>query len=158
MEIHTLIDLLEYRAEVSGDKTAYTFQGKSTTFKYLWDQVNQFASLLLEKKIKKQECVVIALPNSAEFFFAFYGAQRAGGIAVPLFPASSAERIASIAEACEARIVVLPDDSPKKSELEEKGLVVLECKSLLLQNELADDFPKVQRDDIAFLQYTSGST
>lgn len=154
----TLIELLKYRAKNSGEKTAFTFQGQSTTYQTLWEQVNQFGALLLDKNISKQECVVIALPNGAEFFFAFYGVQRAGGIAVPLFPDSSAERIASIMGACGAKIVVLPDDSPMKSWLEKKGFVVLECKSLLLHHRQVGDFQKVQPDDISFLQYTSGST
>lgn len=158
-EISTLIEMLEYRAENSGDKTAFTFQGEPTTYQSLWIQVNQFASLLLDKEIERQECVVIALPNGAEFFIAFYGVQRAGGIAVPLFPESSAERIMSIAESCGARLVVLPDDLSKKDELEKNGFVVLELVSLLANaQKQASAFQSVRPGDIAFLQYTSGST
>ena len=158
-EFSTLIEMLEYHANGSGEKTAFTFQGQPTTFQTLWDRVNQFASLLLIKEIKKQECVIIALPNGVDFFFAFYGVQRAGGIAVPLFPDSSAERIASIAKVCAARFVVLPESSPRKSELEGKGFVVLESASSLanLQKQTCA-IQKIHPDDIAFLQYTSGST
>jgi len=162
LEINTLIEMLEYRAKVSGEKTAFTFEGQPTSFQILWQQANQFASQLLEKGLARQERVVIALPNGAEFFFAFYGVQRAGGIAVPLFPDSGAERIASIARSCEARFVVLPESSPKKSELEAKRFLILEFRSLLLDFQQQavglHSFPKVQPDDIAFLQYTSGST
>ena len=158
-EFSTLIEMLEYRAKESRDKTAFTFQGQPTTFQTLWSRVNQFASLLLIKEIKKQECVIIALPNSADFFPAFYGVQRAGGIAVPVFPDSSAERIASIADACGAQFVVLPEGSLKKSELEAKGFVVLESVNLLANlQKLSFAFHKIQPDDISILQYTSGST
>ncbi len=157
-EFLTLIEMLEYRANESGGKTAFTYQGQPTTYQTLWVQAKHFASLLFDNEIKKQECVVVALPNGAEFFFAFYGVQRAGGITVPLFPDSSAERIASIAEACEAKFVVLPDSSQKRRELEEKGFVVLEAASSLARQEQAPAFPKIEPDDISFLQYTSGST
>ncbi|PWB70692.1 MAG: hypothetical protein C3F07_16275 [Anaerolineales bacterium] len=161
MEITTLIEMLEHRADESGNKTAFTFQGQPTSYSSLWQRVNEFASILLEQGMGRQECVVIALPNEAEFFFAFYGVQRAGGIAVPLFPDSSAERIASIAKSCEARIVVLPEASAKKDELESRGFVVLATDSLLTRQKRAfaiHDFPQIQPDDISFLQYTSGST
>ncbi|HKJ37574.1 MAG TPA: AMP-binding protein, partial [Anaerolineales bacterium] len=162
METTTLIEMLEQRSRVSGEKIAFTFQGQPTSFQTLWEKLNQFAALLVEQEIKQQECVVIALPNGADFFFTFYGVQRAGGIAVPLFPESSAERIASIAKSCAAKVIVLPDESPKKKELEEKGFVLLDSASSLayLQKHASTfrTFPQVQANDIAFLQYTSGST
>ena len=156
-EISTLIEMLEYRARVSGDKTAFTFQGQPTSFQTLWENLNQFALLLVERGIKKQECVVIALPNGADFFFAFYGAQRAGGIAVPLFPDSSPDRIVSIARSCDARIVVLPDESPKKKQLASNGYTCLNVFDAQ-ETRIDSEFPHIQVDDIAFLQYTSGST
>lgn len=157
MEISTLIEMLEHRAKVSGEKTAFTFQGQPTSFRSLWGNINQFASLLVEYEIERQECVIIALPNGADFFFAFYGVQRAGGIAVPLFPDSNAERIDSIAKACNARIIIVSEGSQKKSELEAEGyicLTILDAQS----TQTKTDFPQIQSDDIAFLQYTSGST
>jgi acyl-CoA synthetase (AMP-forming)/AMP-acid ligase II len=162
LEINTLIEMLEVRAQDSGEKTAFTFEGQPTSFQTLWQSVNQFASYLLDQGLRSKERVVIALSNGAEFFFTFYGVQRAGGIAVPLFPDSGMERIASIAKACDARFVVLPDGSSKKSELEVKGILILKYRSLLLHfQQLAvglQSYPEIQPDDIAFLQYTSGST
>src|ERR1700752_589787 len=105
--------MLEVRARTSGERTAFTFQGEPTSYQTLWHRIDQFTSALLERGIRREERVVIALPNGADFFFAFYGGQRAGGIAVPLFPDSGAERSESIAKSCEARFIVLPEDSPK---------------------------------------------
>jgi len=156
-DFSTLIEMLKYRAVISGEKTAFTFQGSPTSFKTLWERVHRFASLLLITNLKKQECVVIALPNGPEFFFAFYGVQRAGGIAVPLFPDSSPERIASIAKSCGARIVVLPKETSKKRALETKRLICLTAADT--QKTYAEtEFPEIAHDDISYLQYTSGST
>ena len=156
-DFSTLLEMLEHRASASREKTAFTFQGNSTTYGNLWDSIGQFASFLMDQGIKKQEPVVVALPNGADFFFAFYGVQRAGGTAVPLFPDSSAERIASIARSCGAKIVVLPDESPRKIELIANDLIcasIAESQATQQQTE----FPAIQPYDIAFLQYTSGST
>ena len=156
-DFSTLIEMLEHRANDVGDKTAFTFQGQPTTFNTLWGRINNFASLLIEQGLKKQERVVIALPNGADFFFAFYGAQRAGGIAVPLFPDSNAERITSIATSCEARVVILLDGSSERTALEAKGFICLTMNDSL-DVPVRSVFPPISSDDISFLQYTSGST
>jgi len=155
-EFSTLIEMLEHRASTSGKKTAFTFQGKPTSFHHMWEQTNRFASLLIDKEIGRQEPIIVALPNGADFFFAFYGIQCAGGIAVPLFPDSSVERIASLAKSCDARFVILPDESPKTTELTAKGLI---CVSIIdsQATQQQTEFPAIRPDDIAFLQYTSGS-
>ena len=82
----TLIDLLAWRANVSASKIAFTFNKIPYTFEDLWHGIHDFATLLQTLGVRHHECVVIVLPNSAEFFFAFYGVQRTGGIAVPIFP------------------------------------------------------------------------
>ena len=153
----TLIEMLEYRAKASGEKTAFTFQGQPTSFQTLWQRMDQFASALLEQGLTPGERVVIALPNGAEFFFALYGVQRAGGIAAPLFPDSSAERIESIAKSCEARFVILPENSPKINELNSRNFTCITVPETE-QIEIKTEYPVVKPDDIAFLQYTSGST
>ena len=161
MEFNTLIELLEYRAGFSGNKTAFTFQGQPTSYQNLWLNINWFAAVLLDIEIKNADRVIIVLPNGGDFFSAFYGTQRAGGIAVPLFPESNIERIVSIAESCAAKIIVLPEGSLKINELKAKGFIVLESASLLAaQNQVSISliFPQIQPNDIAFLQYTSGST
>jgi acyl-CoA synthetase (AMP-forming)/AMP-acid ligase II len=157
LKSNTLIEMLEVRAQDSGEKTVFTFEGQPTSFQMLCQGVNQFASYLLDQGLGSKERVIIALPNGAEFFFAFYGVQRAGGIAVPLFPDSSAERIASIAKSCEARSIVLPESSLKRGELEAKDFSCITF-SETQKAELRINYPEIQPDDIAFLQYTSGST
>ena len=162
-ELTTLIEMLAWRAEVSVGRVAFTFNGTPCTFEELWRGINRFAAYLQRLEIKKQECVLIVLPNSAEFFSAFYGVQRAGGIAVPIFPHSGRERILALAEACHARIIVLPSNVPAEEMLQIKeagisrGLNVVTIEDSYGETE-ESDFPTIQPDDVAFLQYTSGST
>lgn len=158
--LQTLIDLLAFRADVSAERQAFTFKGIPFTFRELWRGINRFANFLSAQKLQSQECVLVVLPNSAEFFYAFYGIQRAGGIAVPVFPGSGVERILSIAHHCGARMIVLPhkfrDEVKRSASHVGLNLVAVEDSSAY-----TDDFsspPKIQLDDIAFLQYTSGST
>ena len=159
----TLIDMLAYRAEVSASKAACTFNGSACTFEELWRGVNRFADLLQKLGVKSHECVVIAIPNSKEFFFAFYGVQRTGGIAVPIFPGSGIERIFAIASLCKAKVVVLPWRVAATEVLQiqqaglNRGLSVVTVEQSMRESE-ESDFPTIDPEDIAFIQYTSGST
>jgi acyl-CoA synthetase (AMP-forming)/AMP-acid ligase II len=159
----TLIEMLAVRAEVSADNTAFTFNGQSVSFAELWRGINRFGTFLLERGFNRGERVVVALPNSAEFFSAFYGIQRAGGIAVPVFPDSGAERIFSLANLCGARTIVVPSGLPgeqlvhfkKQAELHDLSVITV---AESLETSPIADFPRIDPDDISFLQYTSGST
>jgi len=159
----TLIDMLSVRAEVSAGGTAFTFNGQAVTFVEMWHGINRFAAFLLERGLERGERVVIALPNSAEFFSAFYGIQRAGGIAVPIFPETGPERIFSMANLCGAKIIVGPSSVPAEKLNYFKQLANQRHVSLITVIESAStqptaNFPKIATSDIAFLQYTSGST
>jgi acyl-CoA synthetase (AMP-forming)/AMP-acid ligase II len=162
-DFSTLIEMLACRAEANATKVAFTFKDQATTFGKMWQGINQFAGFLLECGIERAEPVIVALPNSAEFFAAFYGIQRAGGIAVPVFPDAGVERIFSLAGLCEARVIVAPSDLSDEllSSLRQAGAgrglhVVTVTESAGAQNPA--QFPAIQPEDIAFLQYTSGST
>lgn len=157
--ISTLIELLAFRAESSAGTTAFTFNDIPCSFGELWRGVNRFANLLNHYELKPHESVLLALPNSPEFFFAFYGVQRAGGIAVPVFPASGIERILDIANHCGARMIVLPQ---KMLDGIKSSAAPLNLKWIAVEESFSYDenssFPSIHPDDIAFLQYTSGST
>jgi acyl-CoA synthetase (AMP-forming)/AMP-acid ligase II len=159
----TLIDMLSFRAEVSANKTAFTFNGQPVMFAELWQGIDRFATFLLERGFECGERVVIALPNSAEFFSAFYGIQRAGGIAVPVFPEAGVERTFSLADLCGAKIIVAPSSLPVVKLNHFRQLASQRHFSLVTVTESASippttNFPQINPSDIAFLQYTSGST
>ncbi len=162
-EPRTLLELLAGRARRGPDKAAFTFAGEATSFGELWRGVEEFAAVLRQHGWRRGERAVLALPNGGELFRAFYGVQRAGGIAVPIFPASGARRVLRIAGLCGARAIVAPGDVPeaRQAELErgagERGIVLLKA-SAGTGVDSTDDFPRVAADDVAYLQYTSGST
>jgi acyl-CoA synthetase (AMP-forming)/AMP-acid ligase II len=151
-EVSTLIELLANRGSDSTSKRAFTFKEKSFSFGDLWLGINRFASYLMGKRISRSERVVVALPNGEDFFYVFYGIQRAGGIAVPVFPDTGLERIASIAKLCGARLAVLPTNLSAIKDLEVVNLAESRDAAILPY------YPRVNADDIAFIQYTSGST
>jgi acyl-CoA synthetase (AMP-forming)/AMP-acid ligase II len=162
-QFSTLIEMLEFRASQNPDKTAFTFQDQAYAFGEMWGNINQFGAYLQQLGVSPGDRVVLAIPNSSEFFTAFYGIQRVGGIAVPLFPGSGPERIFSIGKLCAANVIVAPDFIPPRqldgfknigSGLGLRVVTVSESESTRLETE----FPEIHPEDIAFIQYTSGST
>ena len=106
----TLSEMLEQRAAATPDRPAFHFAGREWSYDEVWRGAGAVASRLLELGLSAGDPVVLTLPNGPEFFFAFYGVLRAGGIAVPVFPSSGPERVASRMGQSGARIVVVPRD------------------------------------------------
>jgi acyl-CoA synthetase (AMP-forming)/AMP-acid ligase II len=103
----------------------------------------------------------MAFPNSPDFFITFYGAQLAGAIPVPLFPSSSGERLLSVARLSGAVAIVLPARSPLAAEIgpvaSAQGTHILDVERDSVDTA-PQHLPPTSPEDIAYIQYTSGST
>lgn len=164
-DVATLVDMMAYRGEHTPEKEAYVFEDEPILHATLWGQINRTAHFLMTKGIHTGDRVIIIFPNGTEFFPAFYGVQRAGGVAVPLFPGSGARRILSIINSAEAKAVIVPGDTPDATlDTYRQGVEALGCQLFTLADCIAKPvpdnptFPIVLPEQIAFLQYTSGST
>ncbi|MFC1936343.1 AMP-binding protein [Chloroflexota bacterium] len=162
-KITTLIELLEFRADSTPQNTAFTFKDQSFTYQHLWEKINLFAEQLRVQGVQRGERVILVFPNGQEFFYAFYGAQRIGAIPVPIAPVAGAERILGIAQLAKSKLVIVPSDTTAgmvesfKSQAEGYGIDLFKANLEGAPSE-GIEFEPVLPDDIAFIQYTSGST
>ena len=96
--------LLEESAAKHPDHPAIIFGGSigskvmdsQLTYRELNDAVNRFAAAVQALGVKKGDRVAIFMPNCPQFVIAYYGAMRAGGIAVPgnfLYTASEIQNL-----------------------------------------------------------------
>lgn len=161
--VSTLVGMLEIRATQTPKGEAFLFKDQPTTYAELWHQTNKVGAFLKRQGVAEGDRVVIIFPNGAEFFSAFYGIQRAGGVSVPIFPGSGDARVLSIFASCAAKAIIVPSDTPEETfekyaeALKAFGGALYRFDDCLTADPDAD-FPKPEPDDIAFLQYTSGST
>ncbi|MBT3293784.1 MAG: AMP-binding protein [Verrucomicrobia bacterium] len=159
----SLIHLLAHRAETTPQETAFIFEEQSHSYGELWQAVNRFADVLQQEGLQPGDAVVLCLPNGPDFFTAFYGVQRAGGIPAPIGVESGPARIATIAGLCQAGTIVLdsalsPDFRAAVCDLcRPEGRAVVTVADTAPESDDAS-FPAVSGDAIALLQYTSGST
>lgn len=160
----TLITILEQRALTTPHQVAFHFfNNQSYTFAALWWGICNVASFLLNRGVSRQTRVIVAIPNSVEFFFAFYGVQWAGGVAVPAFPGLGTDRILSLAGLADASVILVSKDFSEdklmtlRHHAAEKGIEVFgveECRD----EGGNSNFPEVDTGCTAFIQFTSGST
>jgi acyl-CoA synthetase (AMP-forming)/AMP-acid ligase II len=149
-----LPELLARRAAAEGERQAFVFAGRPHTFGELWRGASGFAAELLRRGVGGGDRVVVVLPNGPAFFHAFYGAHLAGAVPVPLFPGSGAERIERLGAACGARLVA--DGEESVWHLRTGPGADAPASAAMPSADSAPSLP--DRDDVALLQYTSGST
>jgi 1-acyl-sn-glycerol-3-phosphate acyltransferase len=108
------------------------------------------------------------LPTGREFFAAYYGVLAAGGIPVPIYPpfrlaqlADHVRRQAGILQGSVARVLITVREAKTVGSLlrgQVRSLARVVTVADLTEQGAAPARPRVSPGDIAFIQYTSGST
>lgn len=166
-----LIAVLTSHASSTPDKIAYTFLDQGTpitlTYKALAQKARAVAEQLIQQGINPGDRVLIVLPQSLDYLVAFFGCLYARAIAVPIYPpvrSAHVERTFTIAKDAQAKLMItdtatvamLDEYRTRTTEAwEELNYITLTACSAPLHPTV---LTLPQPDDIAFLQYTSGST
>lgn len=161
------------------DRTAFTFMGGAKSYEELEREANQFANTLVELGVEPGERVGIYIPNEPLFPVVYYGALKAGAVAVPLNLRMDPDTLVYVLEDSDVDVMVssayIPEDEPGIAwpvDLAERaGVETLlmpgrsdEARGLYNYSHLTTDqpteFDTVDRDydDIAVQPYTSGTT
>lgn len=164
----TLVQSLQRRAAQTPDRLALRFLAEtaeqSVVLSYRdLDLRARTIAAALQADAGLGDRAVLLFPSGPDYVAAFFGCLYAGVIAVPAYPPESArrhhqERLLSIIADAEPRLL-LTTSSLGDSLAQLEGAPQLLCVDSL-HVEIAGNWiaPNLQDDDIAFLQYTSGST
>src|SRR5690606_26316586 len=142
------------------DAAAFTFvdaaEGTSQTWTYaeVWREVQRIGRGLLALGLEPGDRVLIRLPHSPDYAFAFFGANVAGLVPIPASPQLTSEEAAFLRADADAAALVT------RSEMRLEGFDGIE---VLAPHELAEidgagSLPETRSEDPAFLIYTSGTT
>lgn len=172
-EAHTLVDVLNWHVKNHPDRVHIQLyeddaQGERITFMQLKQKAIQVASSLQALGLQSEQAVAIMLPTSAEYFYTFFGILFAGGIPVPIYPPARAsqlqehmQRHTRILENAQTQILITIPEAKLVAQLLKSHVLCIE--EIVTPNELLDTssstaLPKLKSEQIAFIQYTSGST
>uniref|UniRef100_UPI0025C5BC11 non-ribosomal peptide synthetase/type I polyketide synthase n=1 Tax=Flavobacterium sp. TaxID=239 RepID=UPI0025C5BC11 len=165
----TLVKVLSNHISQTPNKVIYRFlengeeESDCRTFQDLYDNAKRIASHILEHA-KPGDRVLLLYPSGLDFIDAFLGCFLAGVIAVPAFPPQGKRRIGrleNIVADCRATLILTIESIYTKSSGWFDTEIFTNVKWLqtnVLVDSLDKDFPVVLPTDIAFVQYTSGST
>ncbi|MGE7956583.1 non-ribosomal peptide synthetase [Pseudomonas sp. NPDC089530] len=169
----TLAQALQRRAAQTPDQVALRFlaeeQDQSVVLSYRdLDLRARTIAAALQANAGLGDRAVLLFPSGPDYVAAFFACLYAGVIAVPAYPPESSrrhhqERLVSIIADAEPRLLLtssgLRDSLAQMDELQGADAPQLLCVDSL-EASLADAWTAIelQGDDIAFLQYTSGST
>ncbi|WP_026713512.1 non-ribosomal peptide synthetase [Flavobacterium daejeonense] len=164
----SISEVLEYRALVSPEKIAYTFLENgledelNLTYKELHNSACSIANRLLTD-FKSGDRIVLFFPPGVDFIKAFFGCLYAGMIAVPSYPPKmnrSADRMKGVLE--DASPVAILTVSGIGYEKVLSKVDTIDCSIIYLDKiDTNKNSTRPQMEiptEVAFLQYTSGST
>lgn len=167
-----LLKILEDRINLTPNKVAFTFldtdlnEANQLTYKELSDKAKSLAVCLTEKNLEGERAILL-FPPGIEFIPVFFACLYAGVIAVPAYPPRknrSLDRLESIFKDSNAKVVLTDRKTQDTIESRFKANPILAKPEIISSDEidisLAANWKAraVKEDDIAFLQYTSGST
>jgi 1-acyl-sn-glycerol-3-phosphate acyltransferase len=171
--VQTLVEVFEWHLQRHPDRvliTLYESGDQSVDLRYadLYRDALALAAGLRALGLDRGDKVAIMLPTGREFFAAFFGALVAGAVPVPLYPPARPsqledhlKRITGIMRNAQARVLVTVERAKPLAHLLRAQVETLQTVSTVADLSLVDSPAapaELAASDVAFLQYTSGST
>lgn len=168
----TLTEALEYHAERQPARlTVFLYEEQKEhpiTYGALWQGALGYAARLAQAGLQPGQMVAIMLPTCKEYLYSFYGVLLAGGVPVPLYPPARlttiedhmTRHVGILRSAGAAMMITIPEAKALawllRAQVESLHAVLVPAD---LEGPAAGFAPaRGKPGDIAFLQYTSGST
>jgi acyl-CoA synthetase (AMP-forming)/AMP-acid ligase II len=169
----SFVDVLRARCEGEPARTAFVFEGDDGTARLTYAELDERArsvAAAVEVIGGSGERVLLLYPPGLDYVAALFGCLYAGAVAVPAYPPDPARlertlpRLVAILR--DARAAVVLTTNPIRAMLEERlggGAGGREVRCVATESELEPPRhswqpPPRGPDDLALLQYTSGST
>src|SRR3954469_20680631 len=154
-------ETMRRRAERSPAMQYFNVFDETVTYARLWELAGRYATGLARAGIRPGDKVCLIYPTCAEFFYTFFGCVRLGAVPVPLYPTLGVDATANIFRNSDAVAVVTVGWF--RPGVDESAALAPNIRTILDPNDLdVDGTPprahEASPEDLAFIQYTSGST
>jgi acyl-CoA synthetase (AMP-forming)/AMP-acid ligase II len=157
----TLTEVIGQRTALSPDRPYFHLFGETVTYGALWAASARYAGALARAGVRAGDRVCLIYPTCAEFFYTFFGALRLGAVPVPLYPTLGVEATATILR--DSGAVAVATIGWFRKNVDASVALAPGVRSVLEPPELESEPPidaavPATPEDLAFIQYTSGST
>ncbi|MBT3790503.1 MAG: AMP-binding protein [Alphaproteobacteria bacterium] len=170
----TLVEVLDWHVLTHPDRPHMIFLDEDNvenelTYGQLRQRAREVAHGLRERGVAPGDTVAIMLPTGLDFFYAFFGILIAGATPVPIYPPARLSQLEDHLRRqagilANARVKVLATVPQAKQLARFLKAKVDELEHVETVTDLRQEFPEdtawpiPKANDLAFLQYTSGST
>lgn len=168
----TLIEVFAAQAARTPDVIALTHGGRSCTYRELDDRSAKLARLLRATGVGIESPVAVALDRSIELFVAVYAVLRAGGVYVPVDPATPASRIGELLESAAPGVIITSSQwsAPlaaaadfRRTHHSAPTIIAMDDPDVTARLDALSAGPitdgdRCRPDNLAYLIHTSGST
>lgn len=172
---HTLLEALEWHVAQQPQRVHILLHDEqhrehSIRYRDLHDAARTVASGLAAHGLQPRQTVALMLPTGRDYLASFFGVMMAGGIPVPIYPPARLAQIedhlkrhAHILSNAEAVLIITVAQAKPVARMLQAAvpsLAAIVTPQELTTHRTTQAAPhyRPQPDDIAFLQYTSGST
>jgi len=168
----TLLEMLDWHLLAHPQRPHVYLYGEGDepeeiTYATLFDGARAIAAGLRERTLQPGQNVAIMLPTGRDYLYSFFGILLAGGVPVPIYPPVRPSQIEDhlrrhagiLANARAVLLITVPEARPVARLLRaqvEKLLGVVTPRELTTGKAFSGT--PVRAQDVAFIQYTSGST
>ncbi|HJW54474.1 MAG TPA: AMP-binding protein [Burkholderiaceae bacterium] len=168
----TLVDVLEWHVARQPNRLHILLHDEQhmeqpICYRDLHDAAQAIAAGLAARGLQPRQTVALMLPTGRDYLASFFGVILAGGIPVPIYPPARLAQIedhlkrhARILSNAEATLIITVKEA--KQVAIRLQAAVSSLTAIITPSEIATTptplHYRPQSDDIAFLQYTSGST
>ena len=168
----TLLEVLTWHVRADPDRTQITYISEAgevqISYGTLKSQAEAVGAGLQREGLRPRQTVAIMMPTCPGYFYAYFGILLAGGIPVPIYPPARLSQIeehvkrhTGILNNAQCAVLITIPEAMIIARLLESAVPgmrrVTTVGSLMKKGEHLDR-PPVKTEDIAFIQYTSGST
>lgn len=171
----TLVDHVERHTRENSDELAYRYidysrERDGEVHELTWDQFGhrlRAVAARLQQVTEPGERVAILAPQGLDYVVSFFAAMHAGTIAVPLFDPDEpghGDRLYAVLGDCKPSAILTATQSAAGVRQLFRHLPAAERPRIIAIDAIPDTvgeswvYPEIDLDDIAYLQYTSGST
>ena len=173
--MRTFVDVVRENAQHADRAVTFvrtTGEERRVTFPELWVEARRRGRALLERGVRKGDRVALILPEPDEFVLTFIGALTAGIVAVPMYPPQTLAKLETYGDTVRHVLAASGADVLVTSEslrgmiqdhlaqgTSARVLVEAEVRGDQFAGDADLEAPEPPTlDDLAFLQFTSGST